>query len=334
MSIVDGRVEGGPVRGVARRAATSGPPSFHRRCLEMQQRYRRQVEAGQVDTVFAWTRDRVVRRRMLAGLGVRTAALWHETTADGLTAGMLAEPCVVKNAGGASAIGVYILDPPDEDGRWLNVRTGHRRSLDEIKAGMRETLRQYPHWPDRWHIEERMLPPDGRATITEYQVFVFGAYSGSPVVPLVRIYRAENGRTHRGWVNERWQPVEDTGLPVSGTVDLPDDPAGVHAVAVRVASAIPLPFVRVDVWETIAGLAVGEVNDHYGGTERFWPGWDRYLGMLWDLAEQEMEVSTVERMRVEEPAPPPQDEDRPVPRMVAEPAPPPGGARRKRGGRR
>lgn len=255
-------------------------PSFHRRCLEIRQLYQRQVAAGWVDEVFAWTRDRVARRRLLADLGVRTAKLWHETTVDGLTVDMLRRPCVIKNALGASAIGVYILDKP-ADGRWLNVRTGHVRDLDEIKAGMRETLRQYPHWPDRWHVEERLLPPVGR-TLTEYQVFVFGG-----VAPLVRGYRAEHGRSHRAWWDESWRPVEDIGLPTGGTVSPPSDPDAVVALARKVAAAVGLPYVRVDVWETWKGLAVGEVNDHYGGSEMFAAGWDRYLGLLWDLAERE-----------------------------------------------
>src|SRR5690606_13679613 len=55
------------------------------------------------------------------------------------------------------------------------------------------------------------------------------------------------------------------------------------------SSAIPQPFMRIDLFSSVNGVYFGEFTPFLGGFSMFWKSWDERLGMMWLDAQERME---------------------------------------------
>lgn len=78
---------------------------------------------------------------------------------------------------------------------------------------------------------------------------------------------------------------ESTELP------LPENGENMIALASSLSSRLPLPFVRIDMYEDRDNVYVGEITPREGGGVRSISNyWDKRLGAAWEFAEAELRV--------------------------------------------
>lgn len=93
-----------------------------------------------------------------------------------------------------------------------------------------------------------------------------------------------------GWrvFDPTWQPLGPTAYPDhddDAAIDPPIHAEALLEVASSVSAAIPRPFVRVDLYDTVDGPLLGEVTPEPGGRQAFRRDIDRRLGEMWEEAE-------------------------------------------------
>jgi len=241
---------------------------------------------GESDPRFGITRSKAGNRELCRTLGVPCAELYHEVMRCELRQEHLRRPCVLKPTRGAAGIGCMVLDVVGAGagaGAWLNIKTGHRLGLDDIRSTMDRVSEQRAWWGDGWTVEELLRPAHADSLAPfEYMVFVFG---GRPELTVGR--RSQSGQTISRWFSADWEET-DIGRGAAGLnpdVPLPTDPTAISAMASRVARAVPFDFARVDLYDTSRGVVVGEINDHTGGLQ-FSAEWDARLGEAWARGER------------------------------------------------
>ena len=56
------------------------------------------------------------------------------------------------------------------------------------------------------------------------------------------------------------------------------------------SKAVPLPFVRVDLYGTTKGIVMGEITLLPGGNQHYIPVQDARLGKMWEEAEMRLQI--------------------------------------------
>lgn len=77
---------------------------------------------------------------------------------------------------------------------------------------------------------------------------------------------------------------------INPDIPLPANFERVIAIAGHLSSAVPLPFIRVDVYDTVDGPVLGELTRTPGGRQVYRQDYDTMLGSLWDEARIRVEV--------------------------------------------
>lgn len=77
---------------------------------------------------------------------------------------------------------------------------------------------------------------------------------------------------------------------INPSIPLPANFERITAIARHLSSAVPLPFIRVDVYDTVDGPVLGELTRTPGGRQFYREDHDALLGSLWDEARIRVEV--------------------------------------------
>ena len=206
-----------------------------------------------------------VGRDLASRLGMRSATL-HQTNVA-LDEVRFRPGTVVKPTDSSGARGVLLCSV---DGSLKTVRDG--QSYDDpdgyIQA-MRGGLSTGEIRKDRWQVEELLVGPDGGPA----EDLKFYAFYGS--IPLTlhcrRLPRARFCFYSDGEIVKTGK-YEDRSFPGPGV------PAGWHRTVQDISLRLPLPFVRIDVYNTADGLYFGEFTTVPGKYQKFNTHYDRLLG--------------------------------------------------------
>lgn len=232
-------------------------------------------------------------RRLLETLGAPLPGEFRELGgyAD-ITAESLARRTVIKPVRGANNRGVFPL-LPEGPGLWRDLEHEELLTLPRIHERLAHAIVAHG-LDDRWIGEELLLAPDGEH-IDDVKFLMFRGRVGAAFV-------RRNPEHSFTWYDAEWRPIS-SGIPMH-RLDLQAPPPAqrdeLTALAVRLSRALPLPFVRVDLYGTAAGPVVGELTPFPGWANDLGDELDAQLGRLYEAAENALIAEGMDWRRVTE----------------------------------
>jgi hypothetical protein len=217
-------------------------------------------------------------RRLLEAVDAPLPSEFRELgTISDISEKSLAQPTVIKPAQGSNNRGVLPLKPI-APGLWREVETGADLTLPRIHELLARALVQHS-LTDHWVGEELLRAPDG-GTVADTKLLMFRGQLGAAFV------RRNPERTFT-WFDERWKPIA-SGIrrhSPDSSLTPPEDRVRLTELAARISRALPIPFVRVDLYSTAAGPVVGELTPFPGWAHDLEDVLDVRLGTLYERTE-------------------------------------------------
>lgn len=313
--------------------APSGAPSFLARREELRRIRVIGHELGVRDPVFA-VNGKIDAHAWAVRLGVRPAAvLAHAATPQEIPWASLPPQFVVKPVRGAGSRGVYLLRRhgtgyrdlvrgldlgPGSVAEQLSALAADGRVSGELVV---EELVQDPRRPGLGPVDWKFSTFFGRVGLIEAKATRPG---GDPVWKLFDDRWADLGRGYGRIPGIRSPPPN-----LDSSIQAPVHAGALMSVAQRISAAVPRPFVRVDLYDSVAGPVFGELTPEPGGpVHGFRADIDRFLGHCWEEAEARLMVRGI-RAGILAPADGPLPESMPLlarqPGRVSVPVAPPSG---------
>ncbi len=238
-----------------------------------------EASAAYLHDLHAKNKQKALARRL--GLSVAAEYVSHVPLRDALDfiASSPVDNVVLKPVAAKSGTGVFCL--VKEDGRFRDLRSGKRYRL----AGLRQEAQlSYGKLKraDEWLVEELLLPSDGSLRMIED--FKFSCFAGR--VEHVLQKGEVGGRKGLRFYDRSWQPV-DTGIRPESIIEELQPPANRAAlmeVAEATASRIPVPYIRVDLYDSHRGIVLGEFTPGPGGRHAHKPEYKERLTRRWKEA--------------------------------------------------
>ncbi len=272
----------------ARRPPKYSPsePSWHWRMRE-QARVGRHV--AQLDTQAEHPRRRLLETlhnyELARSHGVatpRVLGVWHRL--EDVPWDTLPERLVLRSSRGSGGRGVLLLQR--EDGA-LRVVDSDR---EMTPADIAEHFRQAETVSGPFFAEDLL---GSTAQVAQGRARIYAFYGEVSHVALSRV--AAGGDT--GATGDRFVGPggEDLG-PLQGrqrhdpSIAVPGDLPVMIDVARVLSAAVPMPFVRVDLYQVPGGVVLGGLNPLPGSSQAFTQEHDRALGALYDEAEARLQV--------------------------------------------
>lgn len=194
----------------------------------------------------------------------------------------LTEPTVVKPTRSSNNRGVVALVPLG-DGRWLDQLTGYTLTFQELTSRL-NSERTTSGFADHWVSEELLRASDGAdRPVNDVKISMFGAHMACSFV------RSTDPRRYQ-WFDHAWEKV-DVGIhtkSLDSRLNPPESAEQLLQVARTIAAALPLPYVRVDLYETDRGPVVGELTPLPGWYHSFNDEWDARMGLLYEAREHQI----------------------------------------------
>lgn len=271
----------------------TSPPSFRRNLLELRRNVEtlRPLDPQVVHPVLQIPR-KLRNYRLAASHGIavpQILAVWARE-ADIDLSGM-PEEFVLKSDLGAGGKGVFPLRRVEED-RYaviggdevlstaqLRERFASRKSTSGpffVEAFLRQRVpgeeipddvKVYAHYGEVSQVMVRQMPVHANLDHARYRyVDAEGRDLGEDIMPGARI---------------------DSSLP------LPEPLEDFVAVAQHLSRAMAVPFIRVDIYDTVDGPVLGELTRAPGGRQRYRLDHDRAMGQAWDEARARLDLDVI-----------------------------------------
>lgn len=192
---------------------------------------------------------------------------------------------VVKPAAGAASLGVYLIFAPDKirhakDGMVFS-------SWGEAREHAADLLRNRKLKRDSW-IQEEMILEEADSETPASDLKFFSFYG--EVAFIIEIRRTADEPISADFFSPDGSRLKNS--PFSWSVPRFREGRGVQEDEVstveEISSAIPYPYMRIDMLRGSEGLVFGEFTPRPGSAGRVKPGWDRRLGEAWVLAEHRL----------------------------------------------
>ncbi|HEY9470064.1 MAG TPA: ATP-grasp fold amidoligase family protein [Propionibacteriaceae bacterium] len=244
----------------------------------------------------------------------RILGTWPSPSA--ITFDELPDRFVLKADGGAASQGVLPLQRRSS-GVFATVDGSRTLTTSEIVDVFARASRAKKVW-GIFFAEEFLEQPGGSAIPDDVKIYV--AYGRVLQVLLRRV--GEHGKDS----TVRYKYVSAAGRDLGAITTTRDiDPAipvpntlgDMVSIARHLSRAIGLPFCRVDLYNTIRGVVLGEITRTPGGAQTYQLDHDRWMGEQWLLAKAELELDTLRGRPVAmlygpNPAPNPYPADHPL----------------------
>jgi hypothetical protein len=200
----------------------------------------------------------------------------------------LPDEFVVKPAKGLSAIAVFPV--VRQSGTLWSLLDQRPVTAQEIVETCSHAARSN-RWVSReTMVEELVRRSDGRlAPPVDWRMYAFHGR-----VELIRQRDTRGTRERRSdrvrFYGPDWTPLGRIRLDthVSRRLPSPRHPDELVSAAERLSSRVPLPFVRVDLYDSEEGPVFGEFTPYPGGALLFRADIDRALGEAWEDAEADL----------------------------------------------
>jgi hypothetical protein len=206
----------------------------------------------------------------------------------------LPESLVIKPSTGSSSRGVFVMRRSD-DGRFDDLIHEHRWSAEEL-------VRQYQERPASWRdvrrdevLVEELVECGGRPSY-DWKVYAFRG----EIALMYQLDRLGGIKRNRCYLPD-WTPVPHVWYGRYDRHDPlgpPTRPDELLSTAAAISLALPLPFVRVDLYESDTGVVVGELTPFPGTRHEHSFTWDRILGEAWERGEVALRTADVPRYQL------------------------------------
>ena len=264
-------------------------PSFAYKIRESQDVWRRAREL-KVPLPLQAVDHKLDGARFAASFGVRTP----EILCPPVPLAELRPPSrtrfTLKPVHGTSAKGVLLLERMGSGFREILSDDFHSSWSSALAAAEAETGSR----SRTFYIEELLLPDVcSGGFLDDFKFYSFYGKVGL-ILQKRRVTRRES--LYR-WLNRSWECV-DTGRYVTRLApNLPDPSSKAELVAVAelLSAAVPVPFLRIDLYSTPEGGVFGEFTPHPGGFNTFSKEWDIMLGHLYEEAAARLQMDLVHR---------------------------------------
>lgn len=222
-------------------------------------------------------------RDFAAKVGLAVPEMFHDAAPiETLPLESFPEVFVIKPVFGAGRAGVYVLRK--EGSGYIDLLRGKRKiTCEEIISQVRSLGDEGSVSADQMIAEEAILNSESIA-------YDWKVYSFQGETPLVwQIGRTKDGKLSR-YYNSHW---DDLGTirwkrPVDSSLPRPVNPDLIMGAAQRVSLSLPIPFVRVDLYERNGEVFLGELTPMPGSSQRFQRSVDRAMGEAWERAESRL----------------------------------------------
>lgn len=220
-------------------------------------------------------------------------AVWRR--AEEIDLSVLPDEFVVKSNGGAGSRGVYPLRRVDgePDGYEVADQTRRRVTGAEVVAH----LTSDPKLSGPWFAEELLVPDTGGDGLPQdVKLYAFYGQVGYGFARRAQVHGGvgvRRGRVEFRYVDGAGQDIEmrqeasDTDVPLTPLL------SEMLEHARTLSLAVPLPFVRVDLYGTTRGVVMGELTLLPGGNQHYLTAQDARLGRLWEEAEMRLQMDLV-----------------------------------------
>lgn len=143
--------------------------------------------------------------------------------------------------------------------------------------------------------EEILVQPDGGDLPEDIKFYMFYGEVGH--VMLRRMpQHADLSQARFGFFDEEGRALPDdvsTSRKVDTSIEPPARLAEFVEIARHLSRAVAIPFVRVDVYDTVRGPVFGELTRAPGGKQFYRDDHDRRMGEMWDRAQFRLDLDVV-----------------------------------------
>jgi hypothetical protein len=239
------------------------------------------------------------QRRFLESLDVPLASDFTIIGAlDDIRPDHLEAPTAIKPSGGSTNRGVMLLVPDHSASSgsapvWYDLVSRRMFHFEQIRGHL-ESERVLHRLREPWISEALLERPDGEVLPPD-DIKVY-AFRGEVAFQHVRTYHP---RRHR-FFGPDWFPIvvrpdakwNDVGISP------PERREEFIELARNISRVVPLPFIRVDLYDTSVGPVVGELTLLPGDSTTFSDEWDERLGVLYESAEAVLLREALDNARI------------------------------------
>ncbi len=227
-------------------------------------------------------------KRVASRFGVRTPAiLADQALPREISWDILPETFVAKPVWGAGGVGVRVLRRiPDG---YHDAISGTSFTLDQLCSGWDE-LAASGLISHELIVEE--VVGDGSLLPLDWKAYAFRG----EVELILQVDR--NGGKRIRYYDKHWNTPaflyygqnKNNGNGNGKSLPPPRHPEEIIICASKISRELPLPFIRVDLYEDDEGVLLGELTPRPGHAFPFRPQWDRHLGEAWERSEARLRI--------------------------------------------
>ena len=212
--------------------------------------------------------------------------------ASAITFAELPDRFVLKSDGGAASQGVLPLQRRSSS-VYATVDGSRTLTTSEIVDVFAQATAAKKVWGVVF-AEEFLEQPGGLTIPDDVKIYV--AYGRVLQVLLRRV--GEHGKDSTVTYKYVGATGEDLGAitttrEIDPAIPVPHSLPEMVSVAQHLSRAIGLPFCRVDLYNTVRGVVLGEITRTPGGAQTYQLDHDRWMGEQWLLAKAELELDTL-----------------------------------------
>lgn len=196
---------------------------------------------------------------------------------------------VLKPEQSHSSVGVSLVHFIDEKKQeCLELLSNKKMALLDVKQSALMSMNERK-FTDKWMVEELVYPDDGNLyAVDDWKFYCFYGKVGL----ILQKRKNLDGSVEYKLYDENFDEVKNTGkyigainsnLPVALRME------EMSQSAKSLSSAIPKPFMRIDLFSSLNGVYFGEFTPFPGGFSMFWKSWDERLGKMWLDAQERID---------------------------------------------
>lgn len=268
---------------MARKNTLPTPPSFRQKLDEAVRKNKYLEEVLGITPFHKLVRRRNWLNSYLQEQGFQTPSIYHydfplQALAENVHNH---QDFVIKPCHATNAWGVMLLERRGER-RFFNFLDSKEYSLHELLVTLNEPMQHYM-FPNSWMVEELLYPVDGSSLpLDDYKCYAFKGQ-----IPLILQVNRKNNRREYKWYDSEWTEIR-TGKyddAINSNLQPPSHPVTLLETAMTVSRKLPIPFCRIDLYDTEKGTVVGELTPEPGMYQSFSSIIDQYLGVYFEIAE-------------------------------------------------
>lgn len=208
-------------------------------------------------------------------------------TSQAVAWGRLPETFVLKTNAGHSGNSVWPLKRTGSGYQTVDGRKTFTQEELEETVTASATGRKLPIFA------EELLTPNNMNCSLPDDIKVYAAYGTILQIMLRRMpIHADTSAAQYRYISREG---EDLGRitpsrRVAADIPLPTHLEEVRKAAERLSRAVPLPFVRVDLYDLQDGIVFGELTATPGGMQRFTPEHSKWMAQEWERAEARLQA--------------------------------------------